>query len=85
MYLSSHKMGQKSSDLLTLCRVSQDRLTGLSIKNKVLIVLYSYTSSSSSSGKEDSSKMSLAGYFESYLNVNVKSKEDLEQKINKVI
>ena len=39
----------------------------------------------SSSGKEDSSKMSLAGYFESYLNVNVKSKEDLEQKINKVI
>ena len=39
----------------------------------------------SSSGKEDGSNMSLAGYFESYLNVNVKSKEDLEQKINKVI
>ena len=41
MYLSSHKMGQKSSDLVPLLTLAQDRLTAVLIQliNQILLSL----------------------------------------------
>ncbi len=39
----------------------------------------------SSSGKEDSTNKSFAGYFDSFLNINTKNKDEIIKNINKVI